>query len=145
MWFVWYVCLKPEGWGHTYQANPPWPCYNHYIHTFLLQKCHINSEQCPIVWWLFFHSIPDWFPLINSPVQKINLRKRRDSLILGGVISVCIIILLLLAFRWSCNYIMSSNSFLLYMHYIIYITVTMVTTVYPTGPVYLSQKCVGCY
>ncbi|XP_065890872.1 Golgi SNAP receptor complex member 1-like [Dysidea avara] len=39
------------------------------------------------------------FPLINTLVQKINLRKRRDSLILGGVISVCVIILLLLAFR----------------------------------------------
>ena len=41
----------------------------------------------------------DRFPLINSVVQKINLRKRRDSLILGGVIAVCIIVLLLLAFR----------------------------------------------
>uniref|UniRef100_A0A1X7VHS8 Golgi SNAP receptor complex member 1 n=1 Tax=Amphimedon queenslandica TaxID=400682 RepID=A0A1X7VHS8_AMPQE len=34
------------------------------------------------------------FPLINSVVQKINLRKRRDSLILGAVIAVCLIILL---------------------------------------------------
>ena len=41
------------------------------------------------------------FPLINSVVQKINLRKRRDSLILGGVIAVCVIVLLLLAFRWN--------------------------------------------
>lgn len=39
------------------------------------------------------------FPLINSVVQKINLRKRRDSLILGGVIAVCIVILLVLALR----------------------------------------------
>ena len=42
---------------------------------------------------------PARFPLINSLVQKINLRKRRDSLILGGVIAVCVIVLLLLVFR----------------------------------------------
>lgn len=39
------------------------------------------------------------FPLINSLVQKINLRRRRDSLILGGVIAICIIILFLFVLR----------------------------------------------
>ncbi|KAF7206414.1 transcript variant X1 [Nothobranchius furzeri] len=39
------------------------------------------------------------FPAINSLIQKINLRKRRDSLILGGVIGVCTILLLLYTFR----------------------------------------------
>lgn len=44
-------------------------------------------------------SVTNRFPLINSLVQKINLRKRRDSLILGGVIAVCVIVLLVLALR----------------------------------------------
>ncbi|KAF7656782.1 hypothetical protein LDENG_00036290 [Lucifuga dentata] len=39
------------------------------------------------------------FPAINSLVQKINLRKRRDSLILGAVIGVCTILLLLYTFH----------------------------------------------
>ncbi|KAF1378427.1 hypothetical protein PFLUV_G00190440 [Perca fluviatilis] len=39
------------------------------------------------------------FPTINSLIQKINLRKRRDSLILGGVIGVCTILLLLYTFH----------------------------------------------
>ncbi|CAK6957175.1 Golgi SNAP receptor complex member 1-like [Scomber scombrus] len=39
------------------------------------------------------------FPAINNLVQKINLRKRRDSLILGGVIGVCTILLLLYTFH----------------------------------------------
>ncbi|RVE64038.1 hypothetical protein OJAV_G00142150 [Oryzias javanicus] len=39
------------------------------------------------------------FPAINSLIHKINLRKRRDSLILGGVIGICTIILLLYTFH----------------------------------------------
>merc|ERR1712110_672712 len=34
------------------------------------------------------------FPLINSLVNKINLRKRRDTIILGSVIGVCLILML---------------------------------------------------
>uniref|UniRef100_A0A3P9IQ94 Golgi SNAP receptor complex member 1 n=1 Tax=Oryzias latipes TaxID=8090 RepID=A0A3P9IQ94_ORYLA len=39
------------------------------------------------------------FPAINSLIHKINLRKRRDSLILGGVIGICTIILLIYTFH----------------------------------------------
>uniref|UniRef100_A0A3Q4M6F0 Golgi SNAP receptor complex member 1 n=1 Tax=Neolamprologus brichardi TaxID=32507 RepID=A0A3Q4M6F0_NEOBR len=39
------------------------------------------------------------FPAINSLIQKINLRKRRDSIILGVVIGVCTILLLLYTFQ----------------------------------------------
>uniref|UniRef100_A0A8C5GXF4 Golgi SNAP receptor complex member 1 n=1 Tax=Gouania willdenowi TaxID=441366 RepID=A0A8C5GXF4_GOUWI len=39
------------------------------------------------------------FPAINGLIQKIHLRKRRDSLILGGVIGVCTILLLLYTFH----------------------------------------------
>ncbi|XP_037543268.1 Golgi SNAP receptor complex member 1 [Nematolebias whitei] len=39
------------------------------------------------------------FPAINSLIQKINLRKRRDSLILGVVIGVCVVLLLLYTFH----------------------------------------------
>lgn len=43
--------------------------------------------------------LKDRFPAVNSLIQRINLRKRRDSLILGGVIGVCTILLLLYAFH----------------------------------------------
>lgn len=39
------------------------------------------------------------FPLINSLVQRINLRKRRDSIILASVIAVCLILLILYSLR----------------------------------------------
>lgn len=44
-------------------------------------------------------SLTNRFPAINNLVQKINLRKRRDSVILGLVISVCIVLLLLYVFH----------------------------------------------
>ncbi|KAK6190753.1 hypothetical protein SNE40_002548 [Patella caerulea] len=45
------------------------------------------------------NSIANRFPVINSLMQRINIRKRRDSIILGGVIAVCVILLLLYAFH----------------------------------------------
>lgn len=45
------------------------------------------------------NSMANRFPVLNSLMQRINLRKRRDSLILGGVIAVCIVLLLWYAFR----------------------------------------------
>lgn len=44
-------------------------------------------------------NVSKMFPSINSLVQKINVRKRRDALIIGGVISGCLIIMLLYAFH----------------------------------------------
>jgi len=38
------------------------------------------------------------FPMINSLVQKINLRKRRDTVVLGLVIGLCFTFLLWYAF-----------------------------------------------
>jgi len=38
--------------------------------------------------------VTDRFPVINSLIVRINVRKRRDTLILGGVIAVCLILLL---------------------------------------------------
>ena len=43
------------------------------------------------------NDITNRFPVINSLVQKINLRKRRDSIILGTVIGLCLTLLLWLA------------------------------------------------
>eukprot|EP00914_Ancora_sagittata_P030326 GHVO01060586.1.p1 GENE.GHVO01060586.1~~GHVO01060586.1.p1 ORF type:complete len:159 (+),score=7.15 GHVO01060586.1:3-479(+) len=37
------------------------------------------------------------FPLINGLIQRINLRKKRDSIIISLVISACVILLLLYA------------------------------------------------
>ncbi|XP_006891059.1 PREDICTED: Golgi SNAP receptor complex member 1-like isoform X4 [Elephantulus edwardii] len=45
------------------------------------------------------NTLANRFPAVNSLIQRINLRKRRDSLILGGVIGVCTILLLLYAFH----------------------------------------------
>jgi len=40
------------------------------------------------------NDIANRFPLINSLVQKINLKKRKDSVILGAVIGVCLLFML---------------------------------------------------
>ena len=39
----------------------------------------------------------DRFPALNSLIQRINVRKRRDSIILASVISICIILMLIYA------------------------------------------------
>ena len=44
-------------------------------------------------------SVTNRFPMINNLVQKINIRKRRDTLIIGVIIAICIILLLLYALR----------------------------------------------
>ncbi|XP_039222894.1 Golgi SNAP receptor complex member 1 isoform X2 [Crotalus tigris] len=45
------------------------------------------------------NTLANRFPAVNSLIQRINLRKRRDTLILGGVIGICTILLLLYAFH----------------------------------------------
>ncbi|XP_059389043.1 Golgi SNAP receptor complex member 1 isoform X1 [Carassius carassius] len=45
------------------------------------------------------NTLANRFPAINNLIQRINLRKRRDSLILGGVIGICTVLLLLYAFH----------------------------------------------
>lgn len=42
-------------------------------------------------------SITNRFPVLNSLIQRINIRKRRDSIILASVISICIILMLIYA------------------------------------------------
>ncbi|XP_070507738.1 Golgi SNAP receptor complex member 1 [Chironomus tepperi] len=46
-----------------------------------------------------FNNLANAFPRINSLVQRINIKKRRDSLILGLVIAVCTLLMLLYAFH----------------------------------------------
>lgn len=46
-----------------------------------------------------FNDISNRFPAVNSLLQRINLRKRRDSVILGLVIGVCTFLMLLYAFH----------------------------------------------
>ncbi|XP_068601403.1 Golgi SNAP receptor complex member 1 [Brachionichthys hirsutus] len=45
------------------------------------------------------NTLANRFPTINNLIQRINLRKRRDSLILGSVVGICTVILLLYAFH----------------------------------------------
>ncbi|XP_015123044.1 Golgi SNAP receptor complex member 1 [Diachasma alloeum] len=46
-----------------------------------------------------FNDISNRFPAVNSLIQRINLRKRRDSLLLGLVIGFCTFLMLLYAFH----------------------------------------------
>ncbi|XP_026473495.1 Golgi SNAP receptor complex member 1-like [Ctenocephalides felis] len=46
-----------------------------------------------------FNDINNKFPVINNLMQRIRIRKRSDSLILGFVIAVCTILLFLYAFH----------------------------------------------
>ncbi|XP_013108596.2 Golgi SNAP receptor complex member 1 [Stomoxys calcitrans] len=46
-----------------------------------------------------FNDISNRFPLISSLIQRINIKKKRDALILGAVIGVCVILLLIYAFN----------------------------------------------
>ncbi|KAJ3640427.1 hypothetical protein Zmor_003724 [Zophobas morio] len=46
-----------------------------------------------------FNDISNRYPVINSLIQRINLKKRRDSIILGLVISGCTILMLLYVFH----------------------------------------------
>lgn len=46
-----------------------------------------------------FNDISNRFPAVNSLVQRIHLRKRRDSVILGLVIGFCTFLMLLYAFH----------------------------------------------
>ncbi|KAM5180771.1 Golgi SNAP receptor complex member 1 [Mantella aurantiaca] len=45
------------------------------------------------------NTLANRFPAVNNLIQRINLRKRRDSLILGSIIGICTILLLLYAFH----------------------------------------------
>ncbi|KAI4491302.1 hypothetical protein M0802_010235 [Mischocyttarus mexicanus] len=45
-----------------------------------------------------FNDISNRFPAVSSLLQRINLRKRRDSLILGVIIGFCTFLMLLYAF-----------------------------------------------
>ncbi|CAF0824261.1 unnamed protein product [Adineta steineri] len=45
------------------------------------------------------NTLANRFPLVNNILQKIKLKKRKDSLVLGVVIAICLIILLLYMFR----------------------------------------------
>lgn len=46
-----------------------------------------------------FNDMSNKYPVINSLIQRINLRKRRDSIILGFVISLCTFLILLYMFH----------------------------------------------
>lgn len=75
-------------------------------HLFKMEKTHIfrkmNDENVDILTNLKTSLIfyQDRFPVINNLIQKINLRKRRDTIILASVIATCTILLMLYAFHW---------------------------------------------
>ena len=61
---------------------------------------HLSNQR--IIFKRFQTRINDFsnrFPLINSLIQRIHIRKRRDSLIVGSVFAICVILMLMYAFR----------------------------------------------
>ncbi|XP_067113209.1 Golgi SNAP receptor complex member 1-like [Osmerus mordax] len=58
-----------------------------------LQRGMLRSVQNRV------NTLSNRFPAINNLIQRINLRKRRDSIIFGGVIGVCTFLLLLYTFH----------------------------------------------
>lgn len=62
-----------------------------------LKKIHKYKNQCIVK---LLNIFKDRFPVINNLIQKINLRKRRDTIILASVIATCTILLMLYAFHW---------------------------------------------
>ena len=45
------------------------------------------------------NALANRFPLINNLLQKIKVKKRKDSLVLGGVIAICLFVLFLYMLR----------------------------------------------
>jgi len=45
------------------------------------------------------HDLSSRFPALNTLVQKINMRKKRDSFIVGGVVVICTFLILLYTFH----------------------------------------------
>ncbi|XP_050500109.1 Golgi SNAP receptor complex member 1 [Diabrotica virgifera virgifera] len=45
-----------------------------------------------------FNDISNKYPVINSLIQRINIRKRRDSIIIGLIVSLCTILMLIYSF-----------------------------------------------
>lgn len=71
---IWVLSLKIDG-----SVRALLSLFNYYI------------IVCSLTAWL---SLSDRFPVINSLMQKINLRKRRDAIIVGLVAGGCVILLL---------------------------------------------------
>ncbi|XP_044260550.1 Golgi SNAP receptor complex member 1 [Tribolium madens] len=46
-----------------------------------------------------FNDLSNRYPVINSLIQRINIKKRRDSIILGLVVSGCTVLMLLYVFH----------------------------------------------
>ncbi|XP_022907127.1 Golgi SNAP receptor complex member 1 [Onthophagus taurus] len=46
-----------------------------------------------------FNDVSNRFPMINSLIQRINMRKKRDSVIVGLVVGVCTLLILFYAFH----------------------------------------------
>ena len=74
----------------------------------IIHSCSVSPLTCnpmipydAIFPWL--HTLSDRFPVINSLMSRINLRKKRDTLILGAVISGCVVFLLWWVLRWASN------------------------------------------
>ncbi|CAG0925359.1 unnamed protein product, partial [Notodromas monacha] len=66
------------------------------INTALEVKEHLHSQRAAMkLIQTKMNDMANRFPMLNSLVQRINFRKRRDSIIIGSVIGICFFLLLL--------------------------------------------------
>jgi len=69
------------------------------IHLVVLKSYFVFVQRLEDINSIISNSIyRSRFPLVNNLVQKINLRKRRDTIIIGTVIGLCLTFLLWYAF-----------------------------------------------
>ena len=93
-----HICEKSFNYYHYYYEYYYW----NYLLLLLLLLLEVltrdfSSDVCTL---LSLTSFLARFPALNSLIQRINVRKRRDSIILASVISICIILMLIYALGW---------------------------------------------
>ncbi len=72
------------------------------INTALEVKEHLHSQRAAMkLIQTKMNDMANRFPMLNSLIQRINFRKRRDSIIIGAVIGICVFLLLLYSFHWA--------------------------------------------
>lgn len=83
--------------SHLHNSNS---LINDQISIAMETKEHLSSQRHSLKrLQTRFNDISNRFPVISSLMSRINIRKRRDSIILGAVIAGCTILLILYAFH----------------------------------------------
>jgi Golgi SNAP receptor complex protein 1 len=83
--------------GHLHNSNK---AIDRYIdNALILKKGLVEQRRYFMNITHKIKTLTNRFPLMNNILQKIKIKKRKDSLVLGFVIALCLIVLLLYIFR----------------------------------------------